>query len=257
MARLSMSESSAIVTGGASGIGEAVVRELAETLGMRVVVADLNIDRGRATAADVGGVFVRTDVTREEDAAAAVQAAAALAPLRVLVNSAGIVSATRTIDVRNRAAPLDTFEAVVRVNLIGSFNMIRLSASEIATEPMESDGQRGVIINVGSIAGCDGLVGQAAYSASKAGVHGMTLPIARDLSVVGIRVNTVAPGLVDTPIYDALPVEFKAEMGATVLFPKRPGSAEEIAFTVVDLITNPYANAAIVRVDGGIRMSSK
>mgnify|MGYP000986890480 CR=1 FL=1 len=259
MPRLNLQGGSAIVTGGASGIGEAAARQLA-ALGAHVVVADLNAERGEAVAAEIKGVYVKCDVSSEEDGAAAVTAAADMGPLRVLVNSAGIGWAARTIDRENNPAPLDAFEKVVKINLIGSFNMLRLAAAEIAKqEPLTDDGQRGVIINLTSVAAFDGQIGQAAYSASKGGVVGMTLPIARDLSAAGIRVNTVAPGLIDTPIYGTGPQSdaFKANLGSNVLFPKRLGSAEELAFMVLDLITNPYMNGEVVRVDGGIRMPPK
>jgi NAD(P)-dependent dehydrogenase (short-subunit alcohol dehydrogenase family) len=152
------------------------------------------------------------------------------------------------------------FDFVIRINLLGSFNMLRLSAAAMAkTEPLDADGQRGAIVNMASVAAFDGQIGQAAYSASKGGIVGMTLPIARDLSAVGIRVNTIAPGLIDTPIYGSGEQSdaFKAHLGQSVLFPKRLGSAEELAFMVVDLITNPYMNGEVVRVDGGIRMPPK
>ena len=259
MPRLNLEGASAIVTGGASGIGEAVSRQLAD-LGAHVVIADLNEDKGEALAAEIKGIFVKTNVASEEDAAAAVLAASDAGPLRVLVNSAGIGWAARTVDRNNNPAPLDAFKKVVDINLVGSFNMLRLAAAEIAkTEPITEDGQRGVIINLTSVAAFDGQIGQAAYSASKGGVVGMTLPIARDLAAVGIRVNTVAPGLIDTPIYGTGPESdaFKANLGANVLFPKRLGASEELAFMVLDLITNPYMNAEVVRVDGGIRMPPK
>ena len=259
MPRLDLEGASAIVTGGASGIGEAAARQLAD-LGVHVVIADLNADKGEALAAEIKGMFVKCDVSSEADGEAAVAAAGDMGPLRVLVNSAGIGWAARTVDRENNPAPLGDFEKVVKINLIGSFNMLRLAAAAIAkTDPITDDGQRGVIVNLTSVAAFDGQIGQAAYSASKGGVVGMTLPIARDLSAVGIRVNTVAPGLIDTPIYGSGPESeaFKAHLGQSVLFPKRLGAAEELAFTIVDLITNPYMNAEVVRVDGGIRMPPK
>jgi NAD(P)-dependent dehydrogenase (short-subunit alcohol dehydrogenase family) len=259
MPRLDLDGASAIVTGGASGIGEAAARQLAD-LGVHVVIADLNADNGEALAAEIKGMFVKCDVSSEADGQAAVAAAGDMGPLRVLVNSAGIGWAARTIDRENNPAPLDAFEKVVKINLIGSFNMLRLAAAAIAkTDPITDDGQRGVIVNLTSVAAFDGQIGQAAYSASKGGVVGMTLPIARDLSAAGIRVNTVAPGLIDTPIYGSGPESdaFKAHLGQSVLFPKRLGAAEELAFMIVDLITNPYMNAEVVRVDGGIRMPPK
>ena len=175
-------------------------------------------------------------------------------------NSAGLGSAGRTVDRNNDPMPQSQFEFVIKVNLLGSFNMLRLCAAAMAkTDPITEDGQRGAIVNMASAAAFDGQIGQAAYSASKGGIVGMTLPIARDLSAVGIRVNTVAPGLIDTPIYGTgeASEQFKAHLGQSVLFPKRLGSGEELAFMVMELITNPYMNAEVVRVDGGIRMPPK
>ena len=259
MPRMNINGASAIVTGGASGIGEASARQLA-LLGARVVIADLNEELGQAVAKEIGGLFVRCDVSSEEDGAAAVAAASEMGPLRVLVNSAGLGRAARTIDRNNDPMPQATFDFVIRINLLGSFNMLRQSAAAMAkTEPLDADGARGAIVNMASAAAFDGQIGQAAYSASKGGIVGMTLPIARDLSAVGIRVNTIAPGLIDTPIYGTGEASdaFKANLGQSVLFPKRLGSAEELAFMVVDLVTNPYMNAETIRVDGGIRMPPK
>jgi len=259
MPRVDLNGASAIVTGGASGIGEACARQLAG-LGAHVVIADLQEDKGRAVASEIKGIFVRCDVSSEEDGAAAVAAASEMGPLRALVNSAGLGAAARTVDRNNDPMPLATFEFVIRVNLIGSFNMLRLAAAAMAkTEPVDADGSRGAIVNMASVAAFDGQTGQAPYSASKGGIVGMTLPIARDLSAIGVRVNTVAPGLIDTPIYGTgeRADQFKAHLGESVLFPKRLGSAEELAFMVLDLITNPYMNGEVVRVDGGIRLPPK
>ena len=259
MPRQNLTGSSAIVTGGASGIGEAAARQLA-ALGARVVIADLQEDKGTAVANEIGGLFVKCDVSSEEDGKAAVAAASEMGPLRALVNSAGLGRPGRTIDRNNEPMDQSAFDFVIRINLLGSFNMLRLSAAAMAkTEPLDADGQRGAIVNMASVAAFDGQIGQAAYSASKGGIVGMTLPIARDLSAVGIRVNTIAPGLIDTPIYGSgeQSEAFKAHLGQSVLFPKRLGSAEELAFMVVDLITNPYMNAEVIRVDGGIRMPPK
>ena len=168
--------------------------------------------------------------------------------------------AARTVDRNNDPMPQDLFDFVIKINLIGSFNMLRLSAAAMAkTDPIDDDGSRGAIVNMASVAAFDGQIGQAAYSASKGGVVGMTLPIARDLSAVGIRVNTIAPGLIDTPIYGEGEASepFKAHLGASVLFPKRLGTGEELASMVIELITNPYMNAETIRVDGGIRMPPK
>ena len=259
MPRMNLEGSSSIVTGGASGIGEASARQLASA-GSRVVVADLNEEKGSAVASEIGGLFVKCDVTSEEDANASVAAASEMGPLRALVNSAGIGWAARTIDRNNVPMDLSKFAMVVNINLVGSFNMLSKSAAAMAqTDPVDSDGSRGAIVNMASAAAFDGQIGQCAYSASKGGVVGMTLPIARDLSAVGIRVNTIAPGLIDTPIYGEgeQSEQFKAHLGQSVLFPKRLGSGEELAFMVMDIITNPYMNGETIRVDGGIRMPPK
>jgi len=252
---------SAIVTGGASGIGEAVTRMLAAR-GVRVVVADLQDDKGKAVAADVGGVFCHVNVTKTDDIIAAVETAKEIGPLRVLVNSAGIGWASRTIGRDGNyesAHDLDAFTKVIAINLIGTFNCTRLAATAMSQTPPLADNERGAIVNVASVAAFDGQIGQAAYSASKGGIVGMTLPVARDLSAVGIRVNTIAPGLIDTPIYgqgDASE-QFKANLQKGVLFPQRLGYANELASVVLELITNSYMNAETVRVDGGIRMPPK
>lgn len=252
---------SAIVTGGASGIGEAVVRLLAAH-GVHVVVADLQDDKGKTVASDVGGAFCHVDVTKTDDVIAAVETAKEIGPLRVLVNSAGIGWASRTIGRDGNyesAHNLDVFTKVIAINLIGTFNCTRLAATAMSqTAPLE-DNERGAIVNIASVAAFDGQIGQAAYSASKGGVVGMTLPVARDLAAVGIRVNTVAPGLIDTPIYGhgEGSEQFKAKLQTGVLFPQRLGSAEELASVVLELVRNSYMNAETIRVDGGIRMPPK
>ena len=259
MPRMNLEGASAIVTGGASGIGEASARQLA-AVGARVVIADLNEDKGQEVASELGGLFVKCDVSSIEDAQASVAAASEMGPLRALVNSAGIGWASRTIDRNNVPMELDKFELVLRVNLLGSFNMLSQSAAVMAqTDPVDADGSRGAIVNMASAAAFDGQIGQCAYSASKGGVVGMTLPIARDLAAVGVRVNTVAPGLIDTPIYGEGEASdaFKENLGRSVLFPKRLGSGEELAFMVMECITNPYMNGETIRVDGGIRMPPK
>jgi NAD(P)-dependent dehydrogenase (short-subunit alcohol dehydrogenase family) len=246
----------ALVTGGASGIGEASARALAAR-GARCVIVDLNEERGRTVAAGLGGLFAAADVADEEQVRAAVGAASELGPLRVVVNAAGIGNANRTVDRNGAPFPLAAFELVIRVNLIGTFNVVRLAAAAMATtETLDADGARGAIVNIASVAAFDGQIGQAAYSASKGGIVGMTLPIARDLAAIGVRVNTIAPGLIDTPIYGtgAASEEFKAHLGESVLFPRRLGTADELAAMVVELATNDYVNAETIRVDGGIRM---
>jgi NAD(P)-dependent dehydrogenase (short-subunit alcohol dehydrogenase family) len=258
---MDISGASAIVTGGASGIGAACVKALAAR-GAKVVIADLNEEKGQALATEVDGAFVKVDVTSTDDIVAAVNKAEELGPVRVLVNSAGIGWAQRTIGkdgTFESAADLDAFRKVVAINLIGTFDCIRLAATAMGrTEPMEN-GERGAIVNMASVAAFDGQIGQASYSASKGGVVGMTLPIARDLSAAGIRVNTVAPGLIDTPIYGEGEASeaFKANLEKGVLFPKRLGSPEELASMVVEAVTNSYLNAETIRVDGGIRMQPK
>ena len=253
--------SSAIVTGAASGIGAACARQLAAR-GAIVVVADLQADKGEALAAEIGGVFARVDVTDTEQITAAVNAAAEIAPLRAVVNSAGIGWAQRTIGRDGQiesAHDLAAFTKVIQINLIGTFDMVRQAASVMSRNEPDADGQRGAIVNMASVAAFDGQIGQAAYSTSKGGVVGMTLPVARDLSASGIRLNTIAPGLVDTPIYGEGPdaEAFKAKLGESVLFPKRLGVPDELASMVVECLTNSYMNGETVRVDGGIRMPPK
>jgi NAD(P)-dependent dehydrogenase (short-subunit alcohol dehydrogenase family) len=256
---MNLEGSSSIVTGGASGIGKASARQLAAA-GSKVVIADLNAEKGEAVAKEIGGAFVKCDVSKVEDAKEAVAAASKLGPLRALVNSAGLGLPARTVDRNGEPLPLEKFAFVIQVNLIGSFNMLSQAAAAMAkNEPLDADGARGAIVNMASVAAFDGQIGQCAYSASKGGVVGMTLPIARDLAVLGIRVNTIAPGLIDTPIYGSgeTAEAFKAKLGQSVLFPKRLGTAEELAFMVMECLTNPYMNAEIIRVDGGIRMPPK
>ena len=259
---MDISGASAVVTGGASGIGAAVARALAQH-GARVVVADLDEDKGSAVAEEVGGVFVRVDVTRTEDLVAAVDAAAELGPLRVLVNSAGIAWAQRTVGKDGTyasAADLDAYKRVVAINLVGTFDAIRIAATAMGrTEPLDASGERGAVVNLASVAAFDGQTGQAAYSSSKGGVVGMTLPVARDLAAIGVRVNTIAPGLIDTPIYGSGEASeaFKANLEKGVLFPKRLGRPEEVAEVVLAAVTSSYLNAETIRVDGGIRMPPK
>ena len=258
---MEISGAGAIVTGGASGIGAAVVRQLAAK-GAKVVVADLNAEKGEALANEVGGRFVSVDVTKTDQNEKAVEAALELGPLRYLVNSAGIGWAQRTIGrdgEYSSAFDIDSFRKVIDINLIGSFDMLRLAATAMSRGEADDDGQKGAIVNMASVAAFDGQIGQAAYSASKGGIVGLTLPVARDLAAAGIRVNTVAPGLIDTPIYGEGPESeaFKAKLGESVLFPKRLGSGDELASMVMELLTNPYMNAQTIRVDGGIRMPPK
>ncbi len=217
---------------------------------------DVQEESGKAVASEIDGVFARADVTNEAEVRAAVEAAEELAPLRVLVNCAGLGRAGRTVDRDGLPYDLSTFEFVVGVNLVGTFNCIRLAASAMhRTEPL-ADGERGAIVNTASVAAFEGQIGQASYSASKGGVVGMTLPIARDLAAIGVRVNTVAPGLLDTPIFgkgetaDSL----KQRLGEGVVFPRRLGRGDEFASLVLELVTNSYINAEVVRLDGALRL---
>ena len=250
---------SAIVTGGASGLGAATARLLAE-YGATVVVADLQ--DGSAVAKEVDGVYAETDVANTEQVIAAVEAATSRAPLWSLVNCAGVGWAARTIGKDGEFASahdLDLYRKVLEINLIGTFNCIRLAATAMSRNDPDSDGQRGAIVNTASVAAEDGQIGQAAYSSSKGGIVGLTLPVARDLAVVGIRVNTILPGLIDTPIYGTGPEseEFKARLGTQVLFPPRLGKPEEFASMAIELLRNNYMNGESIRLDAGIRMQPK
>ena len=252
---------SAIVTGGASGIGAATARLLAAK-GAKVVVADLQADKGEAIAKEIGGAFCKVDVTNTQDIINATEMAKSMGPIRALVNSAGIGWAQRTVGKDgsyDSAANLDAFKKVIAINLVGSFDCIRIVATAMSRNEPLAHGERGAIVNIASVAAFDGQIGQASYSASKGGVVGMTLPIARDLAAIGVRVNTVAPGLIDTPIYGQGEASetFKANLQKGVLFPQRLGDPEELASMVLECITNSYMNAETIRVDGGIRMPPK
>ena len=249
------------MTGGASGIGAASARRLAAR-GAKVVIADLKAEDGEALAKEIGGAFVAVDVTDTAQIEAAVNKAVELGPLKAVVNSAGIGWAQRTIGKDGEFASahnLDLYKKVIAINLIGTFDSVRLAATAMSRNEPNENGERGAIVNLASVAAFDGQIGQAAYSSSKGGVVGMTLPVARDLSAVGVRVNCIAPGLIDTPIYGTGPESdaFKANLGSNVLFPKRLGVPDELASMVEELITNSYMNAEVVRVDGGIRMPPK
>jgi NAD(P)-dependent dehydrogenase (short-subunit alcohol dehydrogenase family) len=257
---MELNGTAAIVSGAASGLGEATARVLAGA-GATVVVADLNEDNGKRVAAEIDGQFARTDVTDEASVRAAVETASATGrPLRVAVSCAGIGWAERTVGRDGTPHDLASFAKVIAVNLTGTFNLMRIAAAAIAaTEPADEDGQRGVVINTSSVAGIEGQTGQLAYSASKGGIIGMTLPAARDLSVIGVRVNTICPGIIDTPIYgfNENAEEFKARLVAPVVFPKRMGRPAEFGRLVRSLIENDYVNAEVVRFDGGIRFQPK
>jgi NAD(P)-dependent dehydrogenase (short-subunit alcohol dehydrogenase family) len=249
----------AMVTGAASGLGEAVTDRLAAA-GAHVVVIDVDEGRGKAVADRVGGTFARADVADEDDVEAAVELARGRGTIRTLVTAAGISSPRRTIGRDGSFAsahPLDLYQRVLRVNLVGTFNCVRLAATAMSTnEPLDEDGQRGAIVTIASVAAWEGQIGQVAYSASKGGIVGMTLPVARDLAVVGIRVNCIAPGLFDTPIYGEGPEadEMKARLEQDVLFPKRLGRAPELADSVLDVLRSDYTNATVIRTDGGVRL---
>jgi len=252
---------SAIVTGGASGLGEATVRLLTER-GARCVVLDMNDAKGEELAKEVGGIFVHADVTNTDEVIAGIEAAKDMGPLRALVNCAGVGWATRTIGKDgsyDSAHNLDAFIKVLGINLVGTFNCIRLAATAMSQTEPQADGERGAIVNTASLAAFDGQIGQAAYSASKGGVVGMTLPIARDLGVVGIRVNTIAPGLIDTPIYGSGDASeaFKDKLKKDVVFPDRLGKPEEFASLAVELVTNSYMNGETIRIDGAARLQPK
>jgi NAD(P)-dependent dehydrogenase (short-subunit alcohol dehydrogenase family) len=259
---LDLNGASALVTGGASGLGRGCAAKLAAH-GAKVLIADLDEAMGTAAANECGGKFVKADVADPDQMQAAVDAAGEMGPLRAAVNAAGIAHAMRTVNREGEPFDLAQFEFVVRVNLIGTFNCTRLAAAAMSKTTPQVDGERGAIVNFASVAAFDGQIGQAAYSASKAGIAGMTLPIARDLSSIGVRVNAVAPGLFDTPIYDKLsaqgvdPVALKAKLGESVLFPKRLGRSDELASLVYELLTNSYMNGETIRIDAGVRLPPK
>jgi NAD(P)-dependent dehydrogenase (short-subunit alcohol dehydrogenase family) len=253
---------SAVITGGASGLGAATARRLAAH-GVKVALFDLNVEKGEALAAELGGVFCRVDVTSDDQVDAAfAKARAAIGQERILVNCAGTGNAIKTASIdkatgQPRHFPMTDFEKVIQINLIGTFRCIAKSAAGmLALAPVEQ-GERGVIVNTASVAARDGQMGQAAYSASKAGVVGMTLPVARDLMNEGIRVNTILPGIFDTPLLAAAPEKVRAALAASVPFPKRLGLPDEFAQLVETMITNGYFNGESVRLDGAIRMAPR
>jgi NAD(P)-dependent dehydrogenase (short-subunit alcohol dehydrogenase family) len=243
-----------IVTGAASGLGEGTARMLARE-GATVVVADLQ-DRGEQVAAEIGGAFVRCNVASEDDGRAVVAKATALGKLMGLVNCAGIAPAAKTVG-KNGAHALELFSKTISVNLIGSFNMIRLAAEAMAKNAPEATGERGVLINTASVAAYDGQIGQAAYAASKGGIVGMTLPIARDLAREGIRCMTIAPGIFGTPMLFGMPQEVQDALAAGVPFPSRLGRPEDYAKLVQQIITNEMLNGEVIRLDGAIRLAPR
>ncbi|RMX06600.1 3-hydroxyacyl-CoA dehydrogenase [Corticibacter populi] len=244
-----------IVTGGASGLGEGTARMLAGQ-GGKVVIADLQEDRGQAVAGEIGGVFVRTDVCSEADGQEAVAAAQRLGKLAGLVNCAGVAPAQKTVGKQGPHA-LALFSKVVQINLIGSFNMIRLAAAAMADNAPEETGERGVLISTASVAAYDGQIGQAAYAASKGGVVGMTLPIARDLARDGIRNMTIAPGIFGTPMLFGMPQDVQDALAASVPFPSRLGTPEDYARLVRHVLENDMLNGEVIRLDGAIRLAPR
>jgi NAD(P)-dependent dehydrogenase (short-subunit alcohol dehydrogenase family) len=242
----------ALVAGGASGLGEASARELAAR-GARVTVADLDEERGGALADELGGAFVAADVTDESQVQAAVDA---VEGMRLAVSCAGIGWAERTVK-RDGPAALQPFETVVRVNLIGTFNVLRLAAAGMAAGEPDAEGERGAIVLTASIAAFEGQIGQTAYAASKGGVVGLTLPAARDLARLGIRVCTIAPGLFDTPLLAGLPDEARRALGEQIPFPSRLGRPEEYARLACHIAENPMLNGEVLRLDGALRMPPK
>jgi NAD(P)-dependent dehydrogenase (short-subunit alcohol dehydrogenase family) len=249
----------AVVTGGASGLGEATVRRYVAN-GAKVSIFDMNDTRGQAIASELGDAVIYQNVNVVDEAAvqAAIDATvAAFGAIHICNNYAGIGDARKTVS-KGEAFPLDAFKRVIDINLIGSFNVLRLVALQMSKQDtINDDGGRGVIINTASIAAYEGQIGQAAYSASKGGIVGMTLPIARDLSALGIRVNTIVPGLIHTPLFDALPPEAVKSLSVSVLYPQRLGRPEEIAHLSQFIVENDYTNGECIRMDGGIRMQPR
>lgn len=253
---------SAVVTGGASGLGEATARALAAQ-GVKVALFDMNEEKGEKVAKDIGGVFCKVNVTDEASVDAAfAKSRAAIGQERILVNCAGTGNAVKTASRSKDTGevkhfPLNQFDLIIQINLVGTFRCIAKSAAGMLTLPPLPDGDRGAIVNTASVAAVDGQIGQAAYSASKGGVVGMTLPIARDLSSENIRVNTILPGIFNTPLLQAAPQNVKDALGASVPFPKRLGNPEEYASLALEMIKNGYFNGESVRLDGSIRMAPR
>jgi NAD(P)-dependent dehydrogenase (short-subunit alcohol dehydrogenase family) len=246
----------ALVTGGASGLGAATARALAAK-GARVGILDLDATRGEAVAAECGGVFARCDVADEGSAEAAIAACAARHGVaRILVNCAGIGTAARIVG-REGPMPLAAFERVVRVNLVGTFNMMRLAAAAMQTLEADNEGERGAIVSTASVAAYEGQIGQAAYAASKGGIAALTLPAAREFAKSGIRVVTIAPGLFETPLLGELPEDTRAGLAAAIPFPQRLGRADEFAALAVHIVENSYLNGETIRLDGALRMAPR
>ena len=253
---MDISGSGALVVGGASGLGEATSRRLAEQ-GANLVIADINAEQGQKVADELGARFVQVDVREEEQVQAAVDAAAeADGGLRVAVTCAGTGWAQKVANSKG-PHPLQPFEIIIAINLIGTFNVLRLAAAKMIPNEPNADGERGVLVNTASVAAFDGQIGQVAYSASKGGVVGMTLPVARDLAQYGIRVNTIAPGLFDTQLLAALPEEARESLGKTIPFPPRLGRPSEYALLAEQIIVNPMLNGETIRLAGAIRMAPR
>jgi len=247
----------ALVTGGGSGLGEAVARELARH-GAKVAVLDMNLAGAERVAGDIGGSAWRADITDTASLTAALDAAEAkLGPARIVMNIAGIGTAKRVVGKDGQPASLEAFEQVVRVNLIGTYNVVRLTAARIAALPPLEGGERGVMVMTASVAAYDGQVGQEAYSASKAGLVGMTLPLARDLAQHGIRVCTIAPGLFETPLMKQLPEAVQKTLAASIPFPPRLGKPSEFAELAAHIVTNAHLNGETIRLDGALRMAAR
>ncbi len=246
-----------VITGGGSGMGAETARQMAKA-GAKVALLDINIDNAQKVAAEIGGIAIACDVTNETSATAALkQAAAAHGVARVLVNCAGIAPGARIVG-KEGAHDLGLFNTTIGVNLVGSFNMLRLAANEMSTaEALNADGERGLIINTASVAAYEGQIGQAAYSASKGGIVGMTLPAARELARFGIRVVTIAPGLIETPMLGGMSDEVQQSLIATTIFPKRLGTAGEYAKLALHIIDNALLNGETIRMDGAVRLAPK
>lgn len=255
---MKIQDSIALVTGGASGLGEATVRNIVKN-GGKAAILDLSEERGSSLAAELGEnvLYVQTNVTSEQDVKNAIDAAIAqFGSINTVINCAGVGAAEKTVS-RGLAHNFEVFKFVIEVNLIGTFNVIRLAAEKMAANEPNEEGERGVIINTASVAAFDGQIGQAAYSASKGGIVGMTLPIARDLSKLGIRVMTIAPGLIETPLFGSLPPQAKAALEAQVPFPSRLGRPAEYAHLVQSIMENVLLNGETIRLDGAIRMAPR
>ncbi|MBL8269130.1 SDR family NAD(P)-dependent oxidoreductase [Steroidobacter sp.] len=253
----------AVITGGASGLGAATARALA-ALGVKVALFDMNVEKGEALAKELGGVFCKVNVTSDADVDAGfAKARAAIGQERILINCAGTGNAIKTAS-RDKTTreikhfPLESFDKIIQINLIGTFRCIAKSAAGmLSLDPLDAQGERGVIVNTASVAAQDGQIGQASYSASKAGIVGMTLPIARDLMNEGIRVNTILPGIFNTPLMQGAAENVKAALAASVPFPKRLGEPEEFASLALEMCRNSYFNGEAVRLDGAIRMAAR